>query len=42
MISGSFVNGPVNKIRHYVWDILPGLLRDHSVTNQWIKADTIC
>ena len=42
MISGSNDNGPVNKIIHFVLDILPGSLRDHSITTQWIKADTMC
>ena len=41
-ISGSFVNGLVNEIRHYVLDVLLGILRDHSVYNQWIKEDTMC
>ena len=40
MILGSNVNGPVNKIRHYVLAILPGLLRDNYAINQKIKPET--
>ena len=42
MISGTFDIGPVNKSRHYVLAILPGLLLDHFITNQGIIADTVC
>ena len=42
LILGSFGNGQVNKIRQYVLDIILGLLRDHSVKTQRIKAYTIC
>ena len=41
LISDSFGNGPMNKIRNYMLDILPGLLRDHFVTNYWINQ-TLC
>ena len=34
MISGSFVDGQVNKIRHYVLNIILFLLWDQCVTNQ--------
>ena len=37
IISGPFGNVPVNKIRHYVLAIIPGLLGGHYITNQWIK-----
>ena len=30
-ISGSFGNGPVNKSKHYLLDIIIGLLRYHSI-----------
>ena len=39
---GSFGNGPVNKIIHYVLAILLGLLWDHSTTIQFKKTDTVC
>ena len=42
LISGSFGNVPVNKIRHYVLDILLYFLWNHSITNRWIKSDTMC
>ena len=42
LILGSFGNEPVNKIRHYVLVILPCLLRDNYLTNNLIKADTMC
>ena len=34
-------DGPVNKSRHYVLDILLSLFRDHSAMNKLIKADTV-
>ena len=42
MISSSFCNVSENKTRHNVSDILPCLLRDPSIINQLIRADTMC
>ena len=42
MILGSFGYGLANKIKHYVLATLMCLLRDNYITNQWIKADTVC
>ena len=42
MILGSNGNGLVNNTRQYLLDILIGLLKNHSVTKQWIQAKTMC
>ena len=42
LVSVSFGNGPVNKIRHYFLSIILGLLRDVFVLKKWIKSDTVC
>ena len=34
IVVGLFVNEPMNKGRHYVLAIIPGLLRYHSIMNQ--------
>ena len=41
LISAWFVNGTVNKIRHYVLAVLLGLFRERSITNQLINAGTM-
>ena len=42
MIYGSFSNIAENKIRHFMIDTLTCILRDHCVTNQQKKSDTMC
>ena len=42
LILGSFGNIPVNKSRHYVLYILPGLLRYRYIMNHRIKAYNMC
>ena len=40
LISGSFGNRTVNKIRNSVLDIPPSLLWDNCAAKKWIEADT--
>ena len=42
LILGSFGNGTVNKSTQYVLETLKETIISHYVTNQKIKADTMC